>query len=107
MSESAQFYEKLVNDALLKQMIILGASIVLIKARNVPGLRVGDDGTVSILSNNPEEVVTRFLEQFREISAPLVKKTMQPLLSAIEPAPQLPTELKAIEIRTEPKQEQK
>lgn len=83
MSETAQFYEKLLNDAVRKQIIILGKQIVLMKARNVQGLQVTDEGTVSILSEKPEEVVTHFLEEFRSLSAPLVKKTMQPLLSAL------------------------
>jgi hypothetical protein len=85
MSDSAQLYQKLLNDAIRKQMTILGPQITLIKVRNVPGLTVTDAGAVATLSNNPEDVVTNFLEEFRDLSSPLVKKTMQPLLSAIGP----------------------
>ena len=68
------------------------------------GLTVADNGTVSILSNNPEEVVTHFIEQFRDLSSPLVKKTMQPLLSAIEPTGQS-TQITQTETKPEEKQE--
>ena len=85
MSDTAQLYQKLLNDAIRKQMTILGPQITLMKVRNVQGLTVTDAGAVATLANNPEDVVTNFLEEFRDLSSPLVKKTMQPLLSAIGP----------------------
>lgn len=85
MSDTAQLYQKLLTDAIHKQMTILGPQITLMKVRNVTGLTVTDDGTVATIAPNAEDVVTHFLEEFRELSSPLVKKTMQPLLSAIGP----------------------
>jgi hypothetical protein len=84
--DSAQLYQKLLTDAIRKQILILGPQITLLKIHNVPNLAVTDDGTVASLGSKPEETVTRFLEEFRDLSAPLVKKTMQPLLSALGPA---------------------
>jgi hypothetical protein len=81
--DSAQLYQKLLTDAIRKQMLILGPQITFLKIHNVPSLTVSDDGTVVSLGEKPEETVTQFLEEFRELSAPLVKKTMQPLLSAL------------------------
>ena len=78
-------YQKLLTDAIRKQIVILGPQITFLKTRNVPGLTVTDDGTVSALTGNPEATITRFLEEFRELSSPLVKKIMQPLLSTIGP----------------------
>jgi len=37
----------------------------------------------SSLGHKPEETIIRFLWIFRDLSVPLVKKTMQPLLNAI------------------------
>lgn len=85
MSDAAQLYQQLLTDAIRKQMVILGPQITLLKVRNVPGLTVTNDGTVASLGGKPEDVVTRFIAEFRDLSAPLVKKTMQPLLSALEP----------------------
>ncbi|HVA96356.1 MAG TPA: hypothetical protein VND99_01755 [Candidatus Acidoferrales bacterium] len=85
MSDTAQDFQKLLTEAIRKQIIILGPQITLLKAHNVPGMTVSEDGTVIALSGNPSDVVTQFLEQFREISGPLLKKTMKPLLSTLSP----------------------
>lgn len=81
--DTAQLYQKLLTDAVRKQMIILGKEITLLKTKEIPGISVTEDGTVAFLNENNGEVVTKFLEEFRELSSPLVKKTMQPLLSAL------------------------
>ncbi len=86
MSDAAQLYQNLLTDAIRKQMLILGPEITLIKIHNVPNLTVTEDGTVASLGPKPEETVTKFIEEFRELSDPLVRKTMQPLLNAIAPA---------------------
>ena len=85
MSDAAQLYQQLLTDAIRKQMVILGPQITLLKVRNVSGLTVTNDGTVASLGGKPEEVVTRFIAEFRDLSAPLAKKTMQPLLNALQP----------------------
>ena len=84
MSDTAQDFQKLLTDTIRKQMLILGSQVTLTTVHNVPGLTVSDDGTVSAISD-PQTVITKFVEQFRDLSAPLVKKTMQPLLSSITP----------------------
>jgi hypothetical protein len=77
----------LLTEAIKKQMTILGPEITLLKVRNVGGLTLAEDGTVTAIAGNLGEIITRFLEQFRELSSPLVKKTMQPLLSTINATP--------------------
>src|SRR6266550_9113756 len=100
MSDTAQVYQKLLTDTIRKQMIILGPQITLLKIHNIPGLTVTEDGTVASLGVKPEETVTRFLEEFRELSAPLVKKTMQPLLSALGPGMAAPSPLAQTQTNT-------
>lgn len=88
MITTAQDLQKLLTDAIKKQMVILGPQITLLKVHNVGGLTVTADGSITQLATPPQDVVARFVEQFRDLSAPLVKKTMKPLLNAIEPTPQ-------------------
>jgi hypothetical protein len=83
MNNAAQDYQKLLTEVLQKQIIILGPEITLLKARNVQGLNVADDGHVTSISGDPKETAIKLLEQFRELSPLLVKKTMNQLLSAI------------------------
>lgn len=89
MNATAQESQQLLTEAIQKQMLILGAEITLFKARNVTGLTVKDDGTVSAISGNVGEIITHFLEEFRGLSSPLVKMTMRPLLSTMNAAPVL------------------
>jgi hypothetical protein len=74
-------YKKLLTDVIQKQMVILGPSITLAKARNVKGLTVADDGTVVNIDGQPQELIQGLIDQFVQLSGLIVKKTMEPLLS--------------------------
>ncbi len=83
MSDTALNYQQLLTETLQSQMVILGPTITLAKAKNIPGLHVENDGRVTAIDGNPQEVSIKLLEQFRELSPLMVKKTMRPLLNAI------------------------
>jgi hypothetical protein len=74
-------YKKLLTEVIQKQMVILGPSITLAKARNVKGLTVADDGTVVNIDGQPQELIQGLIDQFVQLSGLIVKKTMEPLLS--------------------------
>lgn len=74
-------YKKLLTEVIKKQIVILGPAITLAKARNVQGLTITDDGTVTAFSGNPQELTQKLVDQFMELSGLIVKKTMEPLLS--------------------------
>ena len=74
-------YKKLLTEVIQKQMVILGPSIALAKARNVKGLTVGEDGTVVNIDGQPQELIQSLIDQFVQLSGLIVKKTMEPLLS--------------------------
>ncbi|HEX8965611.1 MAG TPA: hypothetical protein VF820_04230 [Patescibacteria group bacterium] len=73
-------YKQLLTDVIKKQIVILGPDITLIKARNVPGLTVIDDGTVTAISGEPQAITQALIDQFVQLSGLIVKKTMEPLL---------------------------
>lgn len=75
-------YKKLLTEVIQKQMVILGPGITLTKARNVKGLTVADDGSVTDIQGNPQELIQGLIDQFVQLSGLIVKKTMEPLLSA-------------------------
>lgn len=76
-----QDYKKLLTEVIQKQMVILGPSITLAKARNVKGLTVADDGTVTDMQGPAQELIQGLIDQFVQLSGLIVKKTMEPLLS--------------------------
>lgn len=75
-------HQKLLTQVIQKQMVILGPDITLTKARNVKGLTVADDGTVTAINGSPQELTQQLIEQFMELSGLIVKKTMEPLLAS-------------------------
>lgn len=74
-------YKKLLTEVIQKQMVILGPSITLAKARNVKGLVVAEDGTVTDIQGPPQALIQGLIDQFVQLSGLIVKKTMEPLLS--------------------------
>jgi hypothetical protein len=78
---NTQDYKKLLTEVIQKQMVILGPSITLAKARNVKGLTVDDQGTVTDMQGPPQELIQSLIDQFVQLSGLIVKKTMEPLLS--------------------------
>lgn len=79
--EPGQDYKKLLTDVIKKQIVILGPQITLAKARNVKGLTITDDGTVTDMQGQPQELIQGLIDQFVQLSGLIVKKTMEPLLS--------------------------
>jgi hypothetical protein len=78
---SNQDYKKLFTEVIKKQIVLLGPNITLAKARNVKGLTVLDDGTVTEINGNPQELIQALIDQFVQLSGLIVKKTMEPLLA--------------------------
>src|SRR4030067_2958632 len=91
MPTSSTDYKQLITEVIKKQMVILGPNITLAKARNVSGLTITDDGTVTDLKGDPQELIQALIDQFVQLSGLIVKKTMEPLLSlradGFNPAP--------------------
>jgi len=81
MQENNTDYKKLLTEVIKKQMIILGPDITLTKARNVKGLTIENDGTVSQISGHPQELIQDLINQFVQLSGLIVQKTMEPLLA--------------------------
>jgi len=75
-------HQKLLTDVIKKQIVILGPDITLAKARNVAGLTVADDGTVTAITGDPKLLTQQLVDQFMELSGLIVKKTMEPLLAS-------------------------
>jgi hypothetical protein len=78
---SNEDYKKLFTEVIKKQIILLGPNITLAKARNVKGLTILDDGTVTEINGNPQELIQALIDQFVQLSGLIVKKTMEPLLN--------------------------
>ena len=83
--QSPTDYKQLLTDVIKKQIVILGPDITLSKARNVKGLTISDDGTVTNVEGEPQALTQALIDQFVQLSGLIVKKTMEPLLSLSQP----------------------
>lgn len=73
-------YRSLISDLVRKQMVMLGPNLVISKARQIPGLTVADDGTVSELGGDPAETLQKVVDVFMELSGKIAKMTLDTLL---------------------------
>lgn len=74
-------YKNLINDIVAKQMVILGPDIVLLKAKNVPGLKLNDKGQVVDLSGDPQTVLQKLIEEYIALSGQIVKNILTPVFA--------------------------
>ena len=74
-------YKNLINDIIAKQSVILGSEIVLLKARNVKGLRLDAAGKVEEISGNPQEVLEGLISEYVSLSGQIVKNILNPILA--------------------------
>lgn len=76
MSEQNQEYQKLLTEIIQKQIAILGPAIAVMKAKNIPGLEVGDDGIVTSVEGDPQEIVKKLVDQYVDLSGQIVKNAL-------------------------------
>ncbi len=74
-------YKNLINDILAKQAVILGQDIVILKAKNVVGLTLDDQGKVQDISGNPEEVLQKLVDEYIALSGQIVKNILNPVVA--------------------------
>ena len=74
-------YQNLINDIVAKQTVILGPDIVLMKARNVPGLTIGDDGKVKNIEGDPQKVLQSLIDEYIALSGQIVKNILSPVFA--------------------------
>lgn len=80
MAEASD-YKNLINDIISKQTLILGPDIVLVKAKNVQGLKLDDKGYVLELEGDPQVVLERLIDEYILLSGQIVKNILSPVFA--------------------------
>ena len=75
MSENEQ-YSLLISEIIKKQAVILGPEIAMLKARNVPGISLDNDGKVTVTGDNPKDILQSLVDQYVELSGQIVKNAL-------------------------------
>ena len=74
-------YKNLINDIIAKQTIILGPDIVMLKAHNVAGLTLSDDGKVEKLEGDLQEILQNLINEYIALSGQIVKNILSPVFA--------------------------
>ena len=73
-------YQRLMTEIIKKQIVILGPSISVLKARNVVALKVGDDGTVTDVTGEPQQVLQQLVDEYVALSGLIVKNILKSIM---------------------------
>jgi hypothetical protein len=76
-----QDYKNLISDIIAKQIVILGPDIALVKARNIPGLKLGAKGEVLEISGNPQDTLQKLIDEYIALSGQIVKNILTPVFA--------------------------
>ena len=57
-------YKQMLTEIIEKQIVILGPQIAILKARNVPGLKVSDDGAVTDITESEQVGLQKLIEEY-------------------------------------------
>lgn len=69
-------YKALISEIIAKQTVILGPDIAVLKARNVAGLTIGDNGEVISIDGEPGRVLQQLINEYVELSGMIVKNAL-------------------------------
>lgn len=79
MAEDSE-YLALLSDLVKKQMIMLGPSVAIAKARKVLELTVAEDGQVTAISGDPRAALEKLAGEYMSLSGQIAQTTLQSLL---------------------------
>lgn len=79
--DSASQYQNVISDLIKKQMLMLGPNVALGQARKVEGLTVGDDGTVSSISGDPQQILSMVAKQYMSLSGAIAQMTLESVIA--------------------------
>lgn len=76
MEPTKNDYKQMFTEIIKKQIIILGPQIAVLKARNVPGLKVADDGAVIDVLEPEQIVLQKLIDEYVSLSGEIVKNAV-------------------------------
>lgn len=76
MEPSKEDYKQMLTEIIKKQIVILGPQIAVLKARNVPGMNVSDDGVVTDVTGQEQVVLQKLIDEYVALSGEIVKNAV-------------------------------
>ena len=79
--ENNDKYKALLSEIIAKQSIILGPEISVLKARNVPGITVSDNGVVTAITGDYRMVLEKLVDEYVALSGMIVKNALSSIFA--------------------------
>lgn len=76
MEPTKEDYKSMLTEIIQKQIVILGPQIAVLKARNVSGLVVSDDGQVTEITGSEQQVLQELIDEYVSLSGAIVKNAV-------------------------------
>ncbi len=77
--EEKERYKSLMSEVIAKQAVILGPEIAVLKARNVSGFTVDDNGVVTDITGDASQILKKLVDEYISLSGEIVKNVMKPI----------------------------
>ena len=74
-------YKSLMSEIIAKQIVILGPQIAIIKARNVAGLTIDEEGKATDIKGEPTEALQNLIDVYVNLSGLIVKNALGSIFS--------------------------
>lgn len=91
MEPTQEDYKAMLTEIIQKQIVILGPQIAVLKARNVSGMTVSDDGHVTEVSGPEQVVLQKLIDEYVLLSGEIVRNAVD---SIFKKYPSIKTNLK-------------
>lgn len=91
MEPTKEDYKAMLTDIIQKQVVILGPQIAVLKARNVAGITVSDDGHVTEVSGQEQIVLQKLIDEYVALSGEIVRNAVD---SIFKKYPSIKTNIK-------------
>lgn len=76
MEPTKEDYKSMLTEIIQKQVVILGPQIAVLKARNVPGIKVSDDGVVNEITGSEQDILQKLIDEYVSLSGEIVKNAV-------------------------------
>lgn len=76
MEPTREDYKQMLTEIIKKQIVILGPQIAVLKARNVPGITVSDDGVVLDINGDEQTILHKLIDEYVALSGEIVKNAV-------------------------------
>ena len=76
MQPTKDEYKKILTEIIVKQAVILGPQMAVLKARSVPGLIVSDIGEVTDIEGDEPTVLQKLIDEYVSLSGEIVKNAV-------------------------------